>query len=56
VVVVRQHFPEATCKTLLDALLASVPAWEAVYGGFKPLCYADVHSFFHELDALLPDM
>jgi ABC-type phosphate/phosphonate transport system substrate-binding protein len=56
VVLVREGLNEAICKTLLDALLAWAPAWQAVYGGFKPFYYADVHAWFHDLDQLPPDM
>ena len=56
VVVVREGLNEATCKTLLDALLAWIPPWDEVYGAFKPFYYADVHPFFHELDELPPNM
>jgi hypothetical protein len=56
IVLVRQDLDETICKTLLDALLAWVPAWEAVYGSFKPYYYADAHPFFHDLDTLPPGM
>jgi ABC-type phosphate/phosphonate transport system substrate-binding protein len=56
VVVVREGLDEAICKTLLDALLATTPPWEAVYGGFRPFYYADVHRFFHDLNELPSDM
>jgi ABC-type phosphate/phosphonate transport system substrate-binding protein len=56
VVVISQGLDEAICKTLLDALLATTPPWEAVYGGFKPFYYADVHPFFHDLDGLPSEM
>jgi phosphonate transport system substrate-binding protein len=56
VVVVREGLDEAISKTLLDALLAWVPAWDAVYGAFKPFYYADVHPFFHALDGLPSNM
>ena len=53
IVVVRDGLDESVCKTLLDALLARVPSWDdEVYGGFRPFVYADVHKFFHDLDAL----
>jgi phosphonate transport system substrate-binding protein len=52
VVLVREGMSEHTCKELLNALLEWVPTWEAVYGGFKPFYYADVHSWFHDLDQL----
>ena len=52
VVVVREGLDEATCRTLLDALLTWTPIWDAVYGAFRPFYYADVHAFFHELDQL----
>ena len=54
VVIVRDGLDEAICRTLLDALLAWAPRWEAVFGGFKPFYYCDVHPFFHDLDALPP--
>lgn len=56
VILVRHDLDEAVCEHLLDALLASAPSWEAVYGGFKPYYYADVHPFFHDLEKLPPDM
>ena len=56
VLVVREGLEESICEMLLDALLAWVPRWEAVYGGFKPFYYADMHPFFHALDELPPDM
>jgi phosphonate transport system substrate-binding protein len=52
VVVVREGLDEAISKTLLDALLAWIPAWDGVYGAFKPFYYAGVHPFFHALDGL----
>jgi phosphonate transport system substrate-binding protein len=51
-VVVRHDLNEAICKPVLDALVAWVPKWEAVYGAFRPYYYADVHCFFHDLDQL----
>jgi phosphonate transport system substrate-binding protein len=51
-VVVRRNLDETIAKTLLDALVTWVPKWEAVYGAFRPFYYADVHSFFHDLDQL----
>jgi phosphonate transport system substrate-binding protein len=51
-VVVRHDLDEAICKIILDALVAWVPRWEAVYGAFRPYYYADVHCFFHDLDQL----
>jgi phosphonate transport system substrate-binding protein len=51
-VVVRENLDEAICKTLLNALVAWTPKWEAVYGAFRPFYYADVQSFFHDLDEL----
>jgi phosphonate transport system substrate-binding protein len=55
-VVVRQDLDEALGKALLEALLSWVPKWEAVYGAFRPFYYADVQSFFHDLDQLPPDL
>ncbi len=52
IVLVRDGLDGEVCKMLLDALLAWSPAWDGVYGGFKPYYYADVHSFFHFLDEL----
>ena len=54
VVVVREGLDESLSKKLLDALVAWIPRWDAVYGAFKPYYYADVHSFFHDLGQL-PD-
>jgi phosphonate transport system substrate-binding protein len=51
-VVVRRNLDETIAKTLLDTLVTWVPKWEAVYGAFRPFYYADVHSFFHDLDQL----
>ena len=52
VVIVRADL-DATVRTALqDALLEWVPAWNAVYGPFRPFSNADVHSFFHDLDGL----
>lgn len=56
VVLVREGLNDATCKTFLDALLSWTPPWNTVYGGFKPFYYADVHSFFHDLDQLPNDL
>jgi hypothetical protein len=56
VVVVREGLDEAIYKTLFDALLAWTPTWDAVYGGFKPFYYADVHPFFHDLNELPSNM
>jgi ABC-type phosphate/phosphonate transport system substrate-binding protein len=56
VIVVREGLDEKLCKKLLEALVSWVPSWEAVYGSFKPFYYADVHPFFHALDALPRDM
>ena len=55
-VVVRQDLDEPLGKALLDALVSWVPKWEAVYGAFRPFYYADVQSFFHDLDQLPPDL
>jgi ABC-type phosphate/phosphonate transport system substrate-binding protein len=55
-VVVRQDLDEALGKVLLDALVSWVPKWEAVYGAFRPFYYADVQSFFHDLDQLPRDL
>ena len=54
--VVRQDLDKALGKMFLDALVSWVPKWEAVYGGFRPFYYADVQSFFHDLDQLPPDL
>jgi phosphonate transport system substrate-binding protein len=54
-VVVRQDLDEPLGKALRDALVSWVPEWEAVYGAFRLLYYADVQSFFHDLDQLPPD-
>lgn len=54
VVIVRRDLDEATCKTLLDALMAWMPKGQAVYGAFRPYYYADVQSFFHDLNGLPP--
>jgi hypothetical protein len=54
--VVRENLDEAICKMLLNALVAWTPKWEAVYGAFRPYYYADVQSFFHDLDELPADM
>ena len=54
VVIVRRDLDEATCKTLLDALVAWMPKGQAVYGAFRPYYYADVQSFFHDLNGLPP--
>ena len=56
VVVVRQGLDEEMSKTLLDALVAWEPKWEAVYGAFRPYYYADVQHFFHDLEQLPPGM
>jgi phosphonate transport system substrate-binding protein len=55
-VVVRQDLDDALGKVLLDALVSWVPKWEAVYGAFRPFYYADVQSFFHDLDQLPRDL
>jgi ABC-type phosphate/phosphonate transport system substrate-binding protein len=55
-VVVRHDLDAGTCQTVLDALLAWVPKWDAVYGAFRPYYYADVQAFFHDLDQLPPGM
>ena len=52
VVVARSDLDQAARQILLDALLGWVPAWEAVYGPFKPYYSAKVHSFFHDLNQL----
>ncbi len=54
VIVARADLDPQTRTALLEALLAWVPAWDAVFGPFRPFCNADVHSFFHDLDGL-PD-
>ncbi len=56
VVIVRQDLDETTCKMLLDALVAWMPKWQAVYGAFRPYYYADVQSFFHDLSELPPGL
>ena len=52
VVVARDSLDEKLRKSLLDALLATVPGWDTVYGSFKPFYYADVHAYFHDLGQL----
>ncbi|VEG38560.1 ABC transporter, phosphonate, periplasmic substrate-binding protein [Mycolicibacterium flavescens] len=52
VVLVKEAVDNASCATLLDALLTWVPDWSGVYGALKPFYYADVHGFFHDLDQL----
>ncbi len=52
VIVVRANMDGAVCATLTDALLGWVPAWEAVYGPFRPYYNAEVHHFFHDLKQL----
>jgi ABC-type phosphate/phosphonate transport system substrate-binding protein len=54
VVVVSEGLDESIRRKLLDALIFWIPSWEGVYGAFRPYYYADVQSFFHELDQL-PD-
>ena len=52
VIVTRENLHPDVRKALLDALLAWVPAWGAVFGPFRPFYNADVHSFFHDLNEL----
>ena len=54
VVIAREGLDASVRQAFLDALLAWVPAWDTVYGGFKPFYHADVHAYFHDLDQL-PD-
>ena len=55
-VVVRDGFDESVATILLDTFLHAQPAWEAVYGGYKPFYLADMRSWFHDLDQLPPGM
>ncbi len=52
VILVREDLDRGIREKLLSALLAWAPEWKAVYGGFKPYYYADVHHWFHDLDQL----
>lgn len=53
IVAVRKDVDDDTRKTLSDALVAWMPAWDGkVYGAFKPYIYADVHAFLHDLKDL----
>ncbi len=52
VVIAREGLDASVRQAFLDVLLAWVPAWDTVYGGFKPFYYADVHAYFHDLDQL----
>ena len=52
VVVARSDLEPSIRETLLAALLAWVPVWEAVYGPFRPFYNAEIHSFFHDLGQL----
>jgi phosphonate transport system substrate-binding protein len=52
VVVAREGFDPALKSKLLGALLADMPKWRAVYGGFKPYYVADMEHWFHRLDRL----
>ena len=54
-VVVRHDLDEGIRKAVLDAIVAWVPKWDAVYGCFKPFYRADVHSMFHDIDQLPAD-
>ena len=56
VVIVRQTLDLETTPKLLDALVAWMPHWEAVYGAFRPYYFADVQSFFHDLMQLPGDL
>ena len=52
VVLIREDLDNKVRDKLSHALLAWAPKWEAVYGGFKPFYYADMHHWFHDLDQL----
>ncbi len=52
VVVARESLDDDVARSLLDALVSWQPAWEAVYGAFRPYYFADVQHFFHDLDRL----
>ena len=56
VVVARHDLDPDIRRTMLGALVAWVPQWEAVYGPFRPYYYADVHCFFHDLSLLPPGL
>ncbi len=56
VVIAREGLDDAIRQAFLDALLAWTPAWNTVYGGFKPFFRADVHAYFHDLDQLPDDL
>ena len=56
VIIAREGLDGAVRQAFLDALLAWVPAWDTVYGGFKPFYHADVHAYFHDLDQLPDDL
>jgi phosphonate transport system substrate-binding protein len=55
-VVVRRDLEAALATALLDTLVGWVPAWENVYGAFRPFFRADVHRFFHDLGRLPADL
>lgn len=55
VIVARHDLDLKLRAALTQALVEWVPPWSSVYGCFKPFLYADVHHFFHELDALPAD-
>lgn len=54
VVIARHDLDVRVRETMLKALMAWVPAWDGVFGPFKPFYAADVHCFFHDLDGLPP--
>ncbi len=56
VIVVRHDLDEGIKKTMLDACLEWTPPWkDKIFGAFRPYYYADVHTFFHDLDQLPKD-
>ncbi|KAK4506517.1 hypothetical protein PRZ48_000249 [Zasmidium cellare] len=51
-VVARNDIDEAACDEFVKALVRWQPPWSNLYGPFKPFFLADVHRFFHAMDAL----
>ncbi|GAA4191916.1 hypothetical protein GCM10022252_32470 [Streptosporangium oxazolinicum] len=56
ILVVRKELDGRVVSALREHLLLWRPDWRNIYGAFRPYCFADVQTFYHDLGELPADI